>query len=222
LTQKNEVLQFDCPVLLAGPADVDFALLEKFRHRKFPLIAVDGGANRLLARGIKPDAIIGDMDSLDKSGKLDSGIKLIELSEQESTDFEKSLYTIDAPLFLALGFTGNRLDHTLATLHAMVEYHGSKKIYLLGKKDISFVQSGNFKLAAIPGQALSIFPFGPIRFSSSAGLVFPLNGLELAIGTKIGTSNCANAASVLIEPTPACQNTPYLISLPVDAIDRLI
>ena len=217
-----EILRFNVPVLLAGPADTDFNLFKRMAEDGFPVIAADGGANRLSQNGINPMAIIGDLDSLDITPEEKKRTKIIQLTEQDSTDFEKCLYSVEAPLFIAFGFTGKRLDHTLATIHCMSKYHASKNLLLLGEEDVSFIQCGNFCASIGPKRFFSIYPLMPIRFSHSEGLEFPLGGLEFEIGANIATSNRTTSNNILICPSPEYQHTPYLVSLPREQLEKLI
>ncbi|NOX41147.1 MAG: thiamine pyrophosphokinase, partial [Alphaproteobacteria bacterium] len=84
------------------------------------VVAADGGGRTALAAGLMPEAIIGDMDSLSRGdwGKFPPE-RLHKIAEQDSTDFEKCLYSIDAPFVLALGVTGSRLDHSLAAMNIL-------------------------------------------------------------------------------------------------------
>ena len=46
----------------------------------------------------------------------------MQIAEQETTDFEKAIYSTRAPVTVALGMTGKRFDHTLAALDAVTRY----------------------------------------------------------------------------------------------------
>ncbi len=222
MAKNPKPLKYSKPVLIVGPADINFESLANLARHGFAIVAADGGANRLMKKGVIPDVIIGDMDSVDMALAQEYKIRMIETSEQDSTDFEKCLYSIDAPLFLALGFTGKRFDHTMATLHGMLKYHPEKKIILVGSEDVSFIHSGKYEKRATIGQVFSIFPLEKIVFSNSSGLKYSLKGLELSLGKTIGTSNLATAEIVTITPTRQYEKTPYLITLPNEMLDELI
>ncbi len=222
MVKKPKPLKYSKPVLIVGPADINFESLAKLARHGFAIVAADGGANRLIEKGIIPDAIIGDMDSVDIALAQEHKIRMIETSEQDSTDFEKCLYSIDAPLFLALGFTGQRFDHTMATLHGMSKYHREKEIILVGSEDVSFIHSGKYKKRALKNQVFSIFPLETIEFSNSSGLKYSLKDLELSLGKTIGTSNLATKEIVTITPALQHEETPYLITLPNEMLDELI
>lgn len=222
MSGSAKTLNFKHPVILSGPGDLDFGQLEKLAEQGFTVIAADGGANALLGRGIVPNAIIGDFDSVDEVACQGKGIKLVRLNEQNSTDFEKCLYSIKAPLFLALGFTGGRFDHTLAALHVMMKYRADKPVILLSGSDISFVQCGEAKFKSRIKQTISIFPLEAISFERSRGLEYALDGLTFELGSHIGISNRAIAENIQILPAHNCLKTPYLMTLPNCALDDII
>ena len=81
------------------------------------VIAADGGANRLLSHGIKPDLVIGDMDSISSSSKRELEDVLLEDNNINSTDLEKAFdYAKEqnASQITIIGWAGGRVDHTLA------------------------------------------------------------------------------------------------------------
>jgi thiamine pyrophosphokinase len=84
-----------------------------------PIIAVDGAANKLTDRNIKYDAIVGDLDSA-RSELLTSPKKVIHLSSQDSSDFEKTIAHLKTLCLLPsiiLGISGGHLDHVLHNIN---------------------------------------------------------------------------------------------------------
>ncbi len=67
-------------------------------------VGVDGGADHLLAAGVTPAAVIGDLDSLSDLARATFAEQTYHIAEQETTDFEKALTRIDAARVLAVGF----------------------------------------------------------------------------------------------------------------------
>ncbi|MFT6451403.1 MAG: thiamine pyrophosphokinase [Halocynthiibacter sp.] len=153
------------------------------------LIAADGGAGVALAAGHMPAAVIGDFDSIDR-GALAAipETRLFEISEQDSTDFEKCLRTVDAPLILGLGFLGARVDHMLAAFNAIVRC--PRDVILIGEEDVAFhAQAGRrYAIDLAKGARVSLFPMGAVS-GQGAGLRWPICGLEFAPDARIGTSN---------------------------------
>ncbi|EEW25673.1 thiamine diphosphokinase [Rhodobacter ferrooxidans] len=151
------------------------------------LVAADGGADRALAVGRRPEAVIGDMDSLTPQGRAALAGRLHEVPEQESTDFDKALRSIAAPFVLALGVAGGRIDHELAVLNVLAR-RPDRVCLLIGPEDVVFHAPATVTLALRPGDRLSLFPLAPVT-GESDGLRWPIKGLRFAPGGVIGTSN---------------------------------
>ena len=89
------------------------------------LVAADGGAGRALELGVVPEATLGDLDSLNAATRAQLAPEAVHhVPEQDSTDFEKCLSRIDAPFVLGVGFTGARVDHTLAVMSVLARQVG--------------------------------------------------------------------------------------------------
>jgi len=144
------------------------------------IIAADSGSNN---SPIKPDLIIGDMDSA-----TPNQIPTLYLKEQSSTDFEKCLYSTIAPFYIGVGFSTQRFDHSLAACHALIKYC-DKHIFLLGETDIIFSIGTKFQIILPIATRFSIFPLLPVRCLSGTGLKWPIENRVLSPGGLIGTSN---------------------------------
>lgn len=171
------------------------------------LIAADGGADRALDLGLMPQAVIGDLDSLSARARgAIAADRMHRIAEQDSTDFDKCLRHVRAPFYLALGFSGRRLDHTLATL-ASVARHADHCVMVVGDHDIAFRAPAYLALDLPVGTRLSLFPFGPAQ-GRSIGLRWPIDGIAMAPAGVIGTSNEVTG------PVRLWLDGPVLILLP--------
>lgn len=188
-------VQSDGPVTLLGGAPLETILLRRALALAPVLVAADGGAGRALKAGLTPAAVIGDLDSLDPAdrARLDPAT-VHEVAEQETTDFQKALDGIDAPLVLAVGFTGARLDHELAAYNALVRQPAGR-VVVLGEDDLCFHAPRDFAVDLAPGTRVSLFPLAPVT-GRSEGLEWPLDGLRFAPDGRVGTSNRAAAGRV--------------------------
>ena len=187
-------IRFQTAVTLVGAGAFDLEMVEAARRIAPVLVAADGGADRLASLRLTPEAVIGDMDSLADPARWQRGPgAYIHLAEQDSTDFEKCLYATEAPFYLAVGFTGRRIDHTLAVFHALLRYP-EKRVILVGEDEVSaLVPPGAvLRLAVSPGARVSVYPLVPVTATHSRGLAWPVDGLEMAPGQRIGTSNMAS------------------------------
>lgn len=200
------------PVTLVGGSKLSEADLTIGLSLAPTLVAIDGGANRLLSANLRPAAVIGDLDSIDAAARAAFADVLHLISEQTSTDFDKALRHIDSPLILALGVLGGRLDHELAALNSLV-VHPDRPCIALGEENIVFVCPPQIALPLIPGTAVSLYPMGPVGLRST-GLAWPTDHLTFDPSARIGTSNAATGPVRLWASAPV-----MLVILPRDALE---
>lgn len=207
----------DGPVLLLGgarTADTQGVLRDMLAIgalAQAPVVAADGGAGLAIAAGLAPAAVIGDFDSLSDAdrARLDPSV-LHRVAEQETTDFDKALRAIRAPVVVGVGFHGARLDHQLAAMTVLAR-HPDRPCILVGPEDIVCLCPPRLTLEAEVGSWLSLYPLGPVS-GCSEGLEWPIDGLELTPADRVGTSNrvsgpvqleMAAPLMLLILPRPA-------------------
>ncbi len=156
--------------------------------RRAPVVvAADGGADRALAFGAVPVAVIGDFDSVSDAARLRLAAVLHRIDEQETTDFDKTLRSLRAPFVIALGVLGGRLDHELAAL-STIAAQTVIPVVALGREDVVFAAPSRLLLSLKPGDRLSLYPLRPMQ-GTSRGLDWPIDGLRLAPDGRLGTSN---------------------------------
>ncbi|MHA6344791.1 thiamine diphosphokinase [Roseivivax sp. CAU 1761] len=212
---KTPIVSSTSTVLLVGGAPCASGPLKRALARTDCAVAADGGAATLLALGRMPDAVIGDLDSLpeDLRARIPPA-RLHRIAEQDSTDFDKALRNIAAPLILGFGFLEARLDHALAALTVLARRPGQRCL-LIGAADAVALVPPELTLDLAPGTRVSLYPLCEIS-GRSEGLRWPIDGLRLAPGGRIGTSNEA-LGQVRLRP-----GAPGLVVLvPGDAAGRL-
>lgn len=154
------------------------------------VVAADGGAGTALAQGLALDSVIGDFDSIPPLVRAAYPADILHhIAEQDSTDFEKCLMRIDAPLILGVGFSGARLDHQLAVCNTLVRWP-TRRCMLIGEEDVVFLAPPTLALDLAKGTRVSLFPMGAVE-GRSDGLNWPIDGLTLTPDGQIGTSNFA-------------------------------
>jgi thiamine pyrophosphokinase len=177
-------------VTLIGGGRVDHDDLDLALSHAPVLVAADGGAAAALRAGHDLAAVIGDFDSLRAEDKaLIPPDRLFPVLEQDTTDFDKALRRISAPLVLAVGFLGDRMDHQLAALNTLVR-HADRPCVLIGPTEVIFHVPPDLNVALKPGDTVSLFPMADVT-GRSEGLEWPIQGLTLTPGGRIGTSNRA-------------------------------
>ena len=204
------LLSFDRPLAIVGGGTNDSALLRELASRNVALVGADGGGYAIGAAGLVPEAILGDLDSIEDRSGWEQRTRVIHIPEQITTDFQKALYSTSAPVTLALGMTGKRLDHTLAALSALHEVAARRRVILVDETDVALAVSGSFSFDAAPRERISVHPLVPIIFERTEGLFYPMNDLLLDPAGRLGTSNEGTGGRVQIVPK---DETPWLLIL---------
>lgn len=157
----------------------------------------DGGGDQAVDWGIVPEKVIGDLDSVCFDKMESAGVDTVFIEDQNSTDFEKCLRVISAPLIVGVGFLGNRLDHQLAALNALAK-NSNQPVILLGQGEVCFLCPSELRLQLPQDTRFSLFPLIP-SLCESTGLVWPLNGLDLSPIGQVATSNATLEGGVTIK-----------------------
>lgn len=169
------------------------------------LIAADGGLAHLERRGLAPQLIVGDFDSL---GRVPEGGNIIRHPvEKDDTDTMLAIRTGLARGyrdFILYGCLGGRLDHTYANLQALsyLTEHGASGFLLGAGMAATVIRDGRLDFGPGRQGTVSVFcPNGEARGVSLTGLYYPLRDAVLTGAFPLGVSNrfTGNAASVAVE-----------------------
>ena len=174
------------------------------------LIAADKGLLFLERNGIKPDAIVGDFDSVDVSlldrYKKDPRVTVRRLNpEKDWTDTEVAAQlALDegCEVLEILGGTGGRIDHLLGNLQllSLIRKKGADG-FLLDEKNRIYVREQNFTVRRQEqwGKYFSLFAWGgDVTGLTLTGFKYQVENFTLGtVGTR-GVSNevTAEEASV--------------------------
>ncbi|MEX0285625.1 MAG: thiamine diphosphokinase [Paracoccaceae bacterium] len=193
---SKEIVHSLEPVTLVGGGEASVADLHAALALAPRLVAADGGAALPLQERLMPEAVIGDLDSL---SDLDRGRiaadRLFHIAEQDSTDFEKALGNISAPVILGVGFLGARVDHQLAAFHSLLSF-AHRACVLLGAEELVFLAPPQIALDLEAGNTVSLFPLRRVT-GRSTGLEWPIDDLVFEPGVQSGTSNRATGPVML-------------------------
>ena len=189
-------------VLVAGGdvQEADAPLLE----RADLVVAVDAGAAWLKSVGIRPAALVGDLDSVDpelvRSLEADGVVIERHPTAKDHSDTELAIAfarEAGADQITVLGaFGGSRLDHEIANL-LLLSAPGADGLALArGASRVTSLRSGyERELAGGPGSLVSLFPIGGDAGGvTTAGLAYPLRDESLLLGSSRGLSNVIVAA----------------------------
>lgn len=202
----ERMIEAETGVTLVGGGPVTAPMLAAARRLAPRLVAADGGWDRAMALGHRPEAVVGDLDSISPAGRAGA----IHDPDQDTTDFQKALARIAAPFVIGVGFLGGRMDHALAALSALPE-----RVILLGEDDLAFRPPADLRLDLAAGTRVSLFPLGPAK-GESTGLEWPLTGLRFAPDARLGTSNRATGLVHLR------LSGPWIVLLPPDCLAEVV
>ncbi len=175
------------------------------------IVCADGGARFAVALGLRPQVVIGDLDSLDHSLRAqlqEEGCQLVvHSSRKDETDTELAIkYALaqGAQEILILAALGGRLDHALANvlLLAMPDLDGVRARIVDEGQEVILVKN-EIAIEGQVGDLVSLLPLtGDVAGIYTEGLEYALQGGYLRFGLARGISNVmtASTARVRIEP----------------------
>jgi thiamine pyrophosphokinase len=172
------------------------------------VVAADGGARVAQHYGLRVDAVIGDMDSLDADEQASfaaSGTKLLQHpAEKDETDLELALiWAVErgASWLRLIGATGGRLDQTLSNIYLLtLPILARADVQMVaGKQAIWIIGAGTNTLEGQPGDTISLIPLnGTVRGVRTENLYYPLRDEDLYFGPARGVSNVMTAARAAV------------------------
>ena len=171
------------------------------------IIAADSGLDHAVRVGLRPGALVGDLDSISAAGRMWAYAHDVAIRElprdKDATDTELALAQAVAvevaSELLLLGGAGDRLDHTLGVLIAL----GAPALgrfqsvrALLGETRVHVVHPGRWvELVEEPaGTTFSVFALhGPCHGVDVRDARWPLRDADLQPGSALGVSNLTSS-----------------------------
>ena len=145
-------------------------------------ICCDSAAETLVAHGMEPDLIVGDLDSLSPAFRERYAGILTHISEQDDNDLTKAFHmalTLQPSRITILGATGKREDHTMGNVSLLLDYarEAACPVEMLTDYGRFTAIFNTATLQARPGQQVSIFAFDNTLKITSAGLKYPTDAV---------------------------------------------
>ena len=178
------------------------------------LLAADGGANHLYQMGIRPDMVIGDLDSIDEDVLHEltaAEVEIVQYPEnKDENDLELALSAsieIGATSILIVGALGGRLDQSLASLSLLSDPLLARYQIRLddGEQAAFFCRASTMKREQVEiqgriGDTVSLIPWGGIvEGVTTKGLQWALYSESLYPEKTRGISN------VLVDKTASVE-----------------
>ena len=206
-----ESLEGGCVIVANGrfpSAELPLRLLKEAKT----IIACDGAVKTLYEKGIHPDAIVGDLDSIPAGLRERYADRIHHVEDQEINDLTKSVrfaHTQGYREVLILGATGLREDHTLGNISLLMDYaHLFKRVEMLSDYGLFTPILETTTFASYPGQQISIFVLYPEGEISTEGLHWPIRRRKLTSWWQ-GTLNEALGDQFTVTLSPDCRVIIY-------------
>lgn len=159
------------------------------------IICCDGATAKLIAAGMQPSAIVGDMDSLSTEIQQKYSDIIFKSNCQESNDLTKAFHyalELKPSSITILGATGMREDHSLANISLLAQYSSLTDIPIelltnYGKFKVVFT-GGIFDCE--PKQQISFFSLESNLKIKSKGLKYPLDNVVFDSWWKASLNEC--------------------------------
>ena len=146
------------------------------------IICCDGSTASLVDAGFTPDAIVGDLDSLDEELALRFADRIFLSEEQETNDLTKTVMWCRERGFNDLvitGATGKREDHTIGNISLLAEYIVDVQVIMVTDTGYFIPLKESTLIPSFTGQQVSVFPLDCETEITSYRLKYPLRNTRI-------------------------------------------
>ena len=171
---KNDL--FDAVIVAGGEFPTAPLTLEILQSAQY-VVCCDGAADRYIATGHVPDAIVGDGDSISAENRGKFAQLLHIIAEQESNDQTKAVRFLmehGKRRIAIVGATGRREDHTIGNISLLIEYaRAGCDVRSFTDHGVFIPCNGTTTHKCRKGQQVSIFSI-TAKEMSAEGLLYPI------------------------------------------------
>lgn len=172
--------------------------IEPYLDKATLVIAANGGLKHVLALKLRPDTLIGDLDSANeellRQARMAGAAILEHPADKDETDLELALnYAAEknpAEIFILAAF-GGRLDQMLGNVQLLAHPRlANRSVKLVDARQSAWLVRDETTIRGKQGDTLSLIPLGgDVRIGSTVGLRWPLSDDVLEFGKARGISN---------------------------------
>lgn len=147
------------------------------------IVCCDGSAASLILAGMEPEAIVGDMDSLNDDLANRFADRIFRDESQDTNDLTKVVMWCRENNYMDIiivGATGKREDHTLGNISLLTEYAKDMNVIMVTDTGILHPFLSDAEISSFPGQQVSIFSIDPETEVTSHGLRYPLTNTKIS------------------------------------------
>lgn len=187
-------------LIVGGASAPPRRLVAPWARRAALVVAADGGAATARRLGLRPDWVVGDLDSLLPIDRRRLGERVVEDADPDRTDLQKCIAFArgkGATEIVIVAATTGRLDHTLGALAAALDASAALPVRVIDPLfDIQVVR-GEASFRAPKGTMLSLLAPSGARGVTFTGVRYPLDSVELPF-SPLGIHNEALGGPVAL------------------------
>lgn len=190
-----------CLIVTGGTIDIAFAK-DFLSQRSYDyVIAADAGLEVLRPLHISPNAVVGDLDTVDKKvleeyqNQPDIEFE-IHKPEKDETDTELALLTAARQGCEAvdiLGALGGRMDHAIGNIQLMYQFFcQGMEVNIYDARNLLYLLGGHkvFHREEVYGKYISFLPMTEtVEGLTLRGFKYPLQRRTIGLGTSLCISN---------------------------------
>ena len=173
---NNMEYPFEAVVVAGGDYPTALQPLAVLHNAPY-VVCCDGAADRYIATGHVPDAIVGDGDSISANNRAEYAHLLHIIAEQETNDQTKAVRFLleqGKRRIAIVGATGRREDHTIGNISLLIEYaRAGAQVRSFTDHGVFIPCNGDTTLKCRKGQQVSIFAITAKNLSAE-GLLYPI------------------------------------------------
>ncbi|QYN41778.1 thiamine diphosphokinase [Gilliamella sp. ESL0443] len=159
------------------------------------IACTDGAYHSYLSKSsIKPDFIIGDLDSINSNMTIPDKTQIIHTPDQSKTDFEKALLFLNSKgvtSFTIYGASGRASDHFLGNLSVAMQYHQQLKMLFYDDYCHFFFATNHQIIRHVKYHIISLMPLSKVTGLTITGFEYPLHNQTLSLGSFTSLRNKA-------------------------------
>ena len=172
-----------------------------FLQKYNKIVCADGATNQVIQSNIKPDLIMGDLDSIEKTILEEYKENVVKLINQNYNDFQKILFWLKKKKYKKLdiiGMEGKRIDHLIGNFNIILKEVANFDLTIFSEFGIFYTVQKKRIFKKCKKKYFSLFSFSKNNKITTKGLKFKLDNKSLK-NLEEGTLNFSYKDEVTIE-----------------------
>ena len=215
---------FKKAVIFINGDEADLNYVRTYVDQKTLVVGCDGGTDKIYGLGYKPDAVIGDFDSIQalpaqikNLPKADFGKEILVdgttyvkyPTDKDFLDVELAInYVVGQKIkeLIIVNTEGDELDHVLGVLMVLAKRkYKPANIKIIRPGQEIYTARGKTVIHGKKGDKVSLVPlYGSVNVESSSGLKYDPSKYQMSLHRNIGISNELTSKKATLNTSKGC------------------